>query len=101
LASPGGTLDKLQFQRVPADHRSRPHDSIYDLVDISAGGIRFQSEDDFEEDEDVVCHFELPGPLCFVLPAKIRRSADSQTAAKHKQTVAVEFQGLDENNRSQ
>ena len=76
-------------------------DSIYDLVDISAGGIRFRTEDDFEADEEVVCHFELPGSLCFVLPARIRRSAGAQSLKIHKSTVAVEFQGLDENNRSQ
>jgi hypothetical protein len=76
-------------------------ESLYDLVDISAGGIRFRAEDDFEMDEEVVCHFELPGSLCFVLPARIRRPSEIHSAASHKPTVAVEFLGLDESNRSQ
>jgi hypothetical protein len=85
----------------PPEESQQARDSIYDLVDISAGGIRFRSEDDFEEHEEIVCHFELPGSLCFVLPAKIRRSVGAQASGKHKPMVAVEFLRLDENNRSQ
>ena len=48
-----------------------------------------------------MCHFELPGSLCFVLPARICRSVGNDSAGSPKPTVAVEFQGLDENNRSQ
>jgi hypothetical protein len=43
------------------------------VVDISAGGIRFASNIEYEIDEDVICHLELPGSLCFVLPAQIVR----------------------------
>jgi hypothetical protein len=43
------------------------------VVDISAGGIRFASNIEYDNDEDVICHFELPGSLCFVLPAQIVR----------------------------
>ena len=75
--------------------------SVHDLVDISAGGIRFASDDDFEPDEEVFCHFELPGSLCFVLPARIVRPSENLPTGSKKPSVAVEFIDLDENNRSQ
>ncbi len=55
-----------------------PHrigDDVHELIDISAGGIRFSGEADYEPDEDVICHFELPGSLCFVLPRANRAFA--------------------------
>lgn len=76
-------------------------DSVHDLVDISAGGIRFASDDDFEPEEEVVCHFELPGSLCFVLPARIVRPSEHRPIGSGKPSVAVEFVDLDENTRSQ
>jgi hypothetical protein len=76
-------------------------DAVHDLVDISAGGIRFESASDYEPDEDVICHFELPGSLCFVLPARTIRSPEETVTVSGKPSVAVEFVGLDENNRSQ
>jgi len=78
-----------------------PGDAMHQLVDISAGGIRFESNDDYEAGEDVVCHFELPGSLCFVLRARIVRSPEHLRAASSKPSVAVEFVGLDETHRSQ
>ena len=54
----------------------------------------------YEQDEEVVCHFELPGSLCFVLPARVVRPPGEVTG-RRKPSVAVEFVGLDENNRSQ
>ena len=76
-------------------------DAVHHLVDISAGGIRFESASDYEPDEDVICHFELPGSLCFVLPARTIRSPEETVTVSGKPSVAVEFVGLDENNRSQ
>jgi len=88
-------------------------DDVYDLVDVSAGGIRFATDTGFEIDEEVICHFELPGSLCFVLPARIVRSPESPDASEEsaapesrsgavgKPSVAVEFAGLDETHRSQ
>jgi|GEM_PF-2315862 len=78
-------------------------DEVFDLIDISAGGIRFRCNDDgdFEAEEDVVCHFELPGSLCFVLPGRIVRPLDGGAAERDKPSSAVEFVGLDETNRSQ
>ncbi|HPG28183.1 MAG: PilZ domain-containing protein [Spirochaetaceae bacterium] len=73
---------------------------VHDLLDLSAGGIRFQADLDYEQDEEVVCHFELPGSLCFVLPARVVRPPGEVTG-RRKPSVAVEFVGLDENNRSQ
>ena len=75
--------------------------TLHDLVDISAGGIRFASSDDYEPDEEVICHFELPGSLCFVLPARIVRPSKIRPSGLGKPSVAVEFINLDENNRSQ
>lgn len=86
-------------------HNSSHNEDVHQLVDISAGGIRFESDVDYAPGEDVICHFELPGSLCFVLPARIVRSPESPTTSIHaaalKTSVAVEFTGLDENNRSQ
>lgn len=76
-------------------------DDVFDLVDVSAGGIRFASDADFGVDEDVVCHFELPGSLCFVLPGRIVRAPDAPSTPRGKPSTAVEFVGLDETNRSQ
>jgi hypothetical protein len=76
-------------------------DDVFDLIDVSAGGIRFRCDGDFETDENVVCHFELPGSLCFVLPGRIVRPADGGAMKRDKPSSAVEFVGLDETNRSQ
>ena len=82
-------------------------DDVFDLIDISAGGIRFRCNGEFEVDEDVVCHVELPGSLCFVLPGRIVRSLEPEIQPQRnskrvdKPSTAVEFVGLDEANRSQ
>jgi hypothetical protein len=75
--------------------------AVHDLVDISAGGIRFASSNDYEPDEEVVCHFELPGSLCFVLPARIVIASEDRPTGLAKPFVAGEFVNLDGNNRSQ
>jgi c-di-GMP-binding flagellar brake protein YcgR len=80
---------------------AEPHYAVHDLVDISAGGLRFASGGDFEPDEEIVCHFELPGSLCFVLPARIVLPSESRPTGSGKSSVAAEFVNLDENNRSQ
>ena len=85
----------------PGESEIQPGDDVHELVDISAGGIRFASEIDYELDEDVICHFELPGSLCFVLPARIVRAPQPPSVEGHKANVGVEFSGLDETNRSQ
>ena len=76
-------------------------DDLFDLVDVSAGGIRFASDIDFDAGEDVVCHFELSGSLCFALPGRIVRGPETPSATAGKPSIAVEFVGLDETNRSQ
>lgn len=85
----------------PTESQDEPIDDVFDLLDVSAGGLRFASDDDFGVDEDVVCHFELPGSLCFVLPGRIVRAPDAPTTRRGKPSTAVEFSGLDETNRSQ
>lgn len=76
-------------------------DAMHRLVDISAGGIRFESSTDYQAGEDVICHFELPGSLCFVLSGRIVRAPERHPAQPGKPSVAVEFVGLDETHRSQ
>lgn len=85
------------------DKTAESLDALHDLLDISAGGVRFAADNDFdfESDEEVVCHFELPGSLCFALPARVVRPSQARSAAVAKGSVAVEFTGLDENTRSQ
>ena len=89
---------KLRFfntDRTPTEAR---------VIDLSAGGIRFSGESSYEADEEVICHFELPGSLCFVLPARIVRSPEAEadaTTTSDTDCVACEFVGLDEANRSQ
>ena len=78
-------------------------DGIHELIDLSAGGICFSGDTNYEPDEEVICHFELPGSLCFVLPSRIVRSpeSDSSGTTSQKESIACEFVGLDEANRSQ
>ena len=78
-----------------------PQSGVHELLDISAGGIRFAADIEYEADEEVICHFELPGSLCFVLPGRIVRGNEASSALETKPGTAVEFVGLDETNRSQ
>lgn len=75
--------------------------SINGLLDLSAGGIRFQSASEYEHDEEVVVHFELPGSDCFVLPARVVRTPDNRATRPDKNAVAVAFTGIDEPTRAQ
>lgn len=75
-------------------------EALHQLLDLSAGGIRFQSSQEYEADEEVVVHFELPGSECFVLPARVVRTPD-MPANRVKNSVAVAFTGIDEATRSQ
>ncbi len=73
---------------------------IHPLLDISAGGIRFESRREFEPGDEVVCHFELPGTSCFVLPARIVRAQSGPLEHLAKSEIAVAFEDLDERSRS-
>lgn len=75
-------------------------ETLHALLDLSAGGIRFQSTVEYEPDEEVVVHFELPGSECFVLSARVVRTPDTP-ANRAKDSVAVAFTGIDEATRSQ
>jgi c-di-GMP-binding flagellar brake protein YcgR len=74
-------------------------EAVHALLDLSAGGIRFQSSAEYEPDEEVVVHFELPGSECFVIPARVVRTPD-MPEARVKNSVAVAFIGVDEATRS-
>lgn len=89
-----------------ADGRALPsadldRESVHELLDLSAGGIRFQATAEYEADEDLVVHFELPGSQCFVLPARVVRAPGVPSARIGKNAVAVAFSGIDEATRSQ
>ncbi len=100
LAAREAGLDPVGSEAESESDDEPEQDSLHDLIDISAVGIRFRSARDYEPDEQVICHFELPGSDCFVLPARVVRPAGNPLGP-HKESVAVEFIGLDENNRSQ
>lgn len=102
VTAPGSQVRVVRLA-TPGSEEGAPEfvDDVFDLVDVSAGGIRFSSETDFGLGEDVVCHFELPGSLCFVLPGEIVRAPDAPSGTPDKPSTAVEFVGLDETNRSQ
>ncbi|MDP6979761.1 MAG: PilZ domain-containing protein [Myxococcota bacterium] len=72
----------------------------FEALDVSAGGIRFESRDTFEIGEECVCHFELPGQSCYVLPARVVR-CKPKAGSRYWHEVAVEFVGLDEEHRSE
>ncbi|MEZ4331914.1 MAG: PilZ domain-containing protein [Myxococcota bacterium] len=76
-------------------------ESVHELLDLSAGGIRFHSSVEYEPDEEVIVHFELPGSECFVLPARVVRTPDGPKTRAMKNSVAVAFSGIDEATRSQ
>ena len=76
-------------------------DTVHSLLDVSAGGIRFQADGDWEPGDELICHFELPGSLCFVLAARVARLPRPPDFQPGKPTVAVEFVGIDETTRSQ
>lgn len=76
-------------------------ESVHELLDLSAGGLRFQSGVEYEPDEEVIVHFELPGSECFVLGARIVRTPDGPKSRATKNSVAVAFAGVDEATRSQ
>lgn len=75
-------------------------EAVHELLDLSAGGIRFQSSVDYEPDEELILHFELPGSACFVLPARVVRTPDGPGSRSMKNSVAVAFVGIDEATRS-
>ena len=74
---------------------------VHELLDLSAGGIRFRSTNEYAADEEVVVHLELPGSECFVLPARVVRNPGQAAPRNGKSNVAVAFIGLDETTRSQ
>jgi c-di-GMP-binding flagellar brake protein YcgR len=74
---------------------------VHELLDLSAGGIRFRSSTDYAADEEVVVHLELPGAECFVLPARVVRNPNQAAPVAGRSNVAVAFMGLDEATRSQ
>ncbi len=79
----------------------RSGEVVHELLDLSAGGIRFRSATDYAADEEVVVHLELPGSECFVLPARVVRNPNPVVKSGGRSNVAVAFMGLDEGTRSQ
>lgn len=84
----------------PADEESAA-DEVCELLDLSAGGLRFKSKAAFETDEEIVCRLELSGDAAFTLPARVVRGTFSPRPEGTPPGVAVEFTQLDEEDRSQ
>ena len=113
LASEWDRLQQRAFVRISAHglqvrvvrQRARSGDPdaewVHELLDLSAGGIRFRSRTEYAGDEEVVVHLELPGSECFVLPARVVRNPGQAAPRDGKSNVAVAFIGLDEATRSQ
>lgn len=75
-------------------------DERFDILDVSAGGLRFESRETFEIGEECVCSFELPGQSCYVIPGQVVRCIP-KPGSRIWHEVAMEFQGLDESHRSE
>jgi c-di-GMP-binding flagellar brake protein YcgR len=99
----GSPRPLVSLEQGPVDFRAGDPDreSIHELLDLSAGGIRFEANTDYEADEEVVVHFELPGSQCFALPARVVRTPGEPSKRSGKRNVAVAFTGIDEPTRSQ
>jgi len=76
-------------------------EAVCELLDLSAGGLRFKSREAFETDEEIVCRLELSRETAFTLPARVVRGTFSPRPAGTPPGVAVEFTQLDEEDRSQ
>lgn len=87
-------------QDAAADARP-PEDGkcCFEMLDISAGGLRFETAEPFEFDAEFVCHFELPGQSRYELPAKVVRS-QTKPGFSDRYRVAVEFVDHSEELRS-
>ncbi len=96
----------------PADKHSRRRDrrkpvaepehsdEVLEMLDLSAGGLRFVSPGERQLEEQFVCHFELPGNSCYALPSRVVRAERTFEGYTGRRWVAVEFIGLDEGVRS-
>jgi c-di-GMP-binding flagellar brake protein YcgR len=98
IAAHGMQVCVLRTQ--PSDEDPAP-DEVCELLDLSAGGLRFKSKAHFETDEEIVCRLELSGDAVFTLPARIVRGTFSPRPEGTPPGVAVEFTQLDEEDRSQ
>ncbi len=89
-----------ESQDAAADPRpSEDGTCCFEMLDISAGGLRFETPRPFEFDAEFVCHFELPGQSRYELPAKVVRS-QRKPGYSDRYRVAVEFIDRSEGLRS-
>ncbi len=110
-------LQQRAFFRISAHGRQarviRPHrkqkaaedgradgEVVHELLDLSAGGMRFRSSVDYADDEEVVVHLDLPGEERFVMRARVVRNPNQAAQVGGRSNVAVAFVGLDERTRS-
>jgi len=69
------------------------------MVDVSAGGAAGRSADYFEEGDEVLCSFELPGEARFELEAKVVRLGRSSKGSERR-LVAFAFRDPLDNQRA-
>lgn len=70
------------------------------MLDVSAGGLYFETTESFEVDDEQVYHFELPGQSCYALPARVVR-CKPKPGCNNRFRVAVEFVDLNEEHRKE
>jgi len=84
----------------PGPEEASTSEAVCELLDLSAGGLRFKSKAAFETDDEIVCHLELTAETAFILPARVVRGTFSPRPEGAPPGVAVEFTRLDEDDRS-
>ena len=82
----------------PSSPEPDSKDDHFEMLDISAGGTCFETREDFDLDDEFICHFDLPGGCCYVLPARVVRVQPKKGQAG-RYRVAVEFVDLGEEHR--
>jgi hypothetical protein len=98
--------DPSRLRGRPRLHRDRlgeggaEHEMV-EMLDISAGGCRLVSASGLQLEDHVICHFELPGDSCYVLPCRVVRIEPKRQGYKGRRWVAVEFIGIQEPMRSE
>ena len=69
------------------------------MLDVSAGGIRFETDEDFEIDQEFVCQF-VSDPSRYELHSRVVRS-QKKPGSSSRYRVAVEFLDLTDEHCSQ
>lgn len=72
----------------------------FEMLDVSAGGIQFETDDDFEIGQEFVCQFELSDSSRYEFHSRVVRS-EKKPGYASRYRVAVEFLDLTEEHCAQ